>query len=153
MTRLSSILSDQRIVSELEVSSKKKLLETVSEIFANELQLKKKSLFNLFFEREELSSTGLGNGFALPHSRIGGIDQAYGCLINLSTPINFDSVDNHPIDLVFALIVPEESTEEHLKLLASIAKMFSVDSICNEIRQSKDSQSILEIIQMNEQKG
>lgn len=151
MIFLSSILSEQRSIAELDISSKKRLIGTIAEIFASELNLNKKTLFNLFFDREQLSSTGIGNGFALPHARTIGIDQAYGCLLKLSTPISFDAIDNQPIDLVFALVVPEEATDEHLQILASIAKMFSNETICNELRLANDSKSMLSIIKTNEQ--
>ncbi len=151
MILLSSILSEQRIASELDVSSKKNLISTIAEIFASELTLNKKTLFNLFFDREQLSSTGIGNGFALPHARTSGIDKAYGCLLKLKTPISFDAIDNKPIDLVFALVVPEEATDEHLQILASIAQMFSNERTCNAIRLAENSKDILSIIQQNEQ--
>lgn len=151
MILLSSLLSEQRIVSGLNVSSKKKLLTNIAELYANELNINKKTLFNLFFEREQLSSTGIGNGFALPHARSAGIDQAYGCLFKLSTPISFDAIDNKPIDLVFALVVPEEATDEHLKILASIAQMFSNQDTCQQLRQCESSNDMLNIIKTNEQ--
>ena len=151
MILLSSILSDQRIISELDASSKKALITHIAELFSDELSLDKKTLFNVFFEREQLSSTGLGNGFALPHARTSGINQAYGCLLKLSTPIDFDAIDNNPIDLVFALVVPEDANDEHLKILASIAQMFSNEATCSELRQAKDSIHMLDILKRNEQ--
>ena len=151
MILLSSILSEQRIVSELDVSSKKKLISTIAELFSAELDINKKTLFNLFFEREQLSSTGIGNGFALPHARTSGIDQAYGCLLKLSSPISFDAIDNKPIDLVFALVVPEDATDEHLKILASIAQMFSNEATCHDLRLADSVNSMLNIIKHNEQ--
>jgi len=151
MILLSSILSEQRTASELDVSSKKKLITTIAELFAAKLDINKKALFNLFLEREQLSSTGIGNGFALPHARTAGIDQAYGCLLKLSAPISFDAIDNIPIDLVFALVVPEEATDEHLKILASIAQMFSDEATCNAIRLADSAHSMLEIVKQQEQ--
>ncbi len=151
MILLSSILSENRIISGLEISSKKKLIQSISDLFASELNLDTKALFNLFFEREQLSSTGIGNGFALPHARTSGIDHAYGCLLSLTPAIEFDAIDNQPIDLVFAIIVPEQATDEHLQILASIAKMFSEPENCNKIRQAKDNLAMLKIIQINEQ--
>jgi len=150
MILLSSILSEQRTVCGLDVSSKKKLIETIARLFANELDVEKKNLFNLFFEREQLSSTGLGNGFALPHARVAGINQAYGCLLNLSTPVAFDAIDNKPIDLVFALVVPEEATDDHLKILASIAQMFSNEDTCQKLRQADSADDMLKLILLNE---
>ncbi len=146
MILLSSILSEQRTASELDVSSKKNLISTIADIFASDLSLNKKNLFNLFFDREQLSSTGIGNGFALPHARAPGIDQAYGCLLQLKTPVDFDAIDNQPIDLVFALIVPEEATDEHLQILASIAQLFSNESTCNQLRLANNPDNLLRIV-------
>jgi len=151
MILLSSILSEQRTASELDVSSKKKLITTIAELFAAELDINKKTLFNLFFEREQLSSTGIGNGFALPHARTAGIDQAYACLLKLNSPISFDAIDNIPIDLVFALVVPENATDEHLQILASIAQMFSNEATCNEIRHADSAIHMLDIVKQKEQ--
>lgn len=153
MILLSSILSEQRTVCRLDISSKKNLISAISNLFANEFNIDKKSLFSLFFEREQLSSTGIGNGFALPHARIAGIVQAYGCCMSLSNPISFDAIDNKPIDLVFALVVPEEATDEHLKILASIAQMFSKEETCNNMRQAESSADMFSIINVNEQAG
>ncbi|MBL7005352.1 MAG: PTS sugar transporter subunit IIA [Gammaproteobacteria bacterium] len=139
MILLSSILTEQRIISNLEISSKKKLLEYISSLFSDELQTDKKQLFNAFFDREQLSSTGIGQGIALPHARISGIDKAYGCLLKLSNPIAFDAIDNQPIDLVFSLIVPEHATNDHLNILASIARFLSEKDVCNELRIANDS--------------
>jgi len=151
MILLSSILSEQRIASKSDVSSKKNLIATIAGIFSAELGINKKKLFNLFFEREQLSSTGIGNGFALPHARTSGIDQAYGCLLKLNKPISFDAIDNQPIDLVFALVVPEDATDEHLKVLASIAQMFSNEVTCQDLRLADSASSMLSIIKQNEQ--
>lgn len=151
MISLSSILSEQRIIADLDISSKKKLIDRIAQQFSSEFDLDKKALFTVFFEREQLSSTGIGNGFALPHARTSGIDNAYGCLLKLTTPISFDAIDNQPIDLAFAIIVPEEATDEHLKILASIAQVFSNEVTCNAIRNSNDVTTIMNIIKNNEQ--
>lgn len=150
MILLSSILSEQRIVSDVDLGSKKKLLEHASQLFSNDLNINSKALFSAFFEREQLSSTGIGNGFALPHARISGISSAYCSLIKLPTAIEFEAIDNQNVDLICSLIVPEEATQDHLEILASIAKLFSDETTCQAIRVAPNSDAILQIIQQQE---
>lgn len=152
MILLSSLLSETRTASDISVSSKKNLLETIASLFAEELNLNSKALFKLLFEREQLSSTGMGKGFALPHARTEGITQAYGCLLHLVEPVQFDAIDNQPIDLVFAVIVPTEANSEHLNILASIAKTFSDPTTCKALRAAKDSLDMLSIIEQKQVK-
>jgi PTS system nitrogen regulatory IIA component len=96
--------------------------------------------------RERLGSTGLGNGIAIPHGRLKNGQQTIAAFMQLSTSIDYDSVDNAPVDLLFALIVPENSTEEHLNTLATLAEMFSNTETLNKLRQSSSSEEMYTIL-------
>ena len=104
-------------------------------------------VFDKLLERERLGSTGLGQGIALPHARIAGVDHACGALIQLQTGVDFDAIDGQPVDLVFGLMVPEEATQEHLQLLAKLASLFSNDAFCSGLRSVQDKHAVLKLLQ------
>jgi len=103
-------------------------------------------IFNKLIERERLGSTGLGHGVALPHGRLGNNDSAVGAFIKLNTPVDFDSTDGKPTDLIFALLVPLEHTEEHLQILASLAGMFSDSDFCKQLRECNSSEDLFNLL-------
>jgi len=101
-------------------------------------------IFELLTEREKLGSTSMGHGVALPHARTKLTDTAIAAFLKLDKGIDFDSPDQQATDLVFALLVPEHYTDEHLKILAYLASLFSDENFCNAIRNVNNSQSIYE---------
>lgn len=147
---ISALLSPQRIFLDTEITSKKKLLELIASTVAEQTSASQSTLFNGLLERERLGSTGLGHGFAVPHARLADLDNTLGCFFRLSTPVNFESPDNRPVDLVFAIVIPEEATEEHLMILASLARVFSRVEVCDAIREAKSGDEITGIIESAE---
>jgi len=98
-------------------------------------------------ERERLGSTGLGHGIALPHARMAHVQRAVGAFIRLREGVGFDAIDDRPVDLAFALLVPQEATEEHLQLLARLATLFNDERFCDQLRQAQNAGQLLESIQ------
>ncbi len=145
---ISELLTTDRIVCSCAVSSKKRALEAISSLLAEvtEAELSETDIFDGLLARERLGSTGLGHGVAIPHGRFKDITEALGVFIKFDNAVDFDAIDSEPVDLVFALMVPEESTEEHLQLLASLAEMFSDASIRDRLRQSTSSAEIENIM-------
>ncbi|MFW2422709.1 MAG: PTS sugar transporter subunit IIA [Porticoccaceae bacterium] len=112
--------------AKLDGRSKKTTIERLSGVFSEQLpEIDGDTLFSNFISRERLGSTGFGNGVAIPHCRLSGLRKIHAALITLSEPVEFDAVDDQPIDILFALIVPEEKNEEHLKTLSAIAALLS----------------------------
>jgi PTS system nitrogen regulatory IIA component len=148
---ISALLSPQRIFLDVEVSSKKKLLELIANIVADQAQLKESSIYSNLLNRERLGSTGLGHGFAVPHARVENLEQTIGCLFRLKEPVNFEAPDNQPVDLVFTIIIPQEATEEHLMILSSLAKLFSQSDLRNAIHHATSKDEIAQIILSAEQ--
>ena len=99
-------------------------------------------IFNNLVSRERLGSTGIGQGIAIPHCRLEGLDRVIGVLMTLEESIDFDAIDNQPVDLIFALIVPKEATSEHLELLSQLAEKFNERSFCDRLRQSEDASTL-----------
>lgn len=144
---ISQLLSAERVVCNVAVSSKKRALEAVSNLLAEApgADLSEIEIFDGLIAREKLGSTGLGHGVAIPHGRFENVTEAAAVFIKFEQGVDFDAIDAAPVDLVFALMVPQESTEEHLQLLASLAEMFSDASVRERLRQCSSSAEILEV--------
>ncbi len=143
---ISALLSPQRIFLDTEASSKKKLLELIANIAADQTQLPESTIYNNLLNRERLGSTGLGQGFAVPHARLADLQQTLACFFRLREPVNFEAPDDRPVDLVFTIIVPEEATEEHLMILSSLARLFSDAELCSAVREADSREEITRII-------
>jgi PTS system nitrogen regulatory IIA component len=140
----------ERIRCHVKCSSKKRVLEQLGDLLVSstEHQLTQDAIFDKLLERERLGTTALGYGIALPHARMAGVTEAKGAFIQMSEGIDFGAVDRQPVDLTFALLVPEEATEEHLQLLAKLAAMFSNSELCESLRNAETSDDLLSLIEV-----
>lgn len=148
---ISDLLSPERIRFDVHSSSKKRLLELISrELARNSEDLSAREIFESLCARERLGSTGLGKGVAIPHGRVKGSDTVQASFIRLKKPLPFDAVDGEPVDLLFAMAVPEQCNEDHLKLLARIAELFSDPDLLNKLRQADDPGHLLQLLSSTE---
>ncbi len=123
--KFSNLIKIDQIQLNLSASSKKKALEAISQIITdNYPEYNTNKVFETLIERERLGSTGIGHGVALPHGRMAECTDAVGVFISLSEGIDYDAIDREPVKLIFALLIPEHSTEEHLQVLARLAEFF-----------------------------
>jgi PTS system nitrogen regulatory IIA component len=137
-----------RIGSSLEIGSKKRLLEVLAELLAtDDPTLNQETVFEHLLERERLGSTGLGHGIALPHARMKDVTEAVGAFAQLRQGVSFDAIDDEPVDLAFALLVPESANEMHLQLLSQLASMFSDPQLRQDLRNGSSAEKILELLQ------
>jgi len=143
---ISQILSPEATFCSLKLSSKKKILEKVSEVMAESIDCSSQDIFESLFARERLGTTALGNGIAIPHGRVSACNEATAVFILLETPIDYDAADNVPVDIVFAIMVPEKADAEHLKYLAGIAKVLSEPTLISQIRHAHCGDALFEII-------
>jgi len=120
------------------LSSKKRLFERSAELLSAELGLRGQAIYQALLDREKLGSTAIGEGVAIPHCRVAECTVAAGCLITLREPLEYGSPDGSKVDIVFVLLVPEEATEEHLNLLAGLARSFSHDNVRSGIRRAEN---------------
>lgn len=141
---LTRLISIDRIACNPDIRSKKRALEKLSTLLASASDQTSANIFDKLIERERLGSTGLGQGIALPHGRLGQGDDIIAAFIKLPEAIAFDSADGQPVDLLFALLVPEEKNNDHLQTLAAIAKFFQDKSNQQLMRDSNSSEEILE---------
>jgi PTS system nitrogen regulatory IIA component len=146
MHLLSQILTPDRTVCHGHGPSKKRLFETIAKLVcANQPALRYDDILDHLIAREKLGSTGLGQGIAIPHCRVGNCTQPIGALLSLATPIPFDAPDEQPVDLLFLLLVPEEARQQHLDILANIAHLFSQHRFCRQLRAARDSSTLYQI--------
>ena len=145
--KINDVLTHATTQSGLSWSSKKRVLENLSSLISDYLggdEEQTDSLFHSFVAREKLGSTAIGDGVAIPHCRAPGFKRIYGCLITLKTPVDFDAFDDKPVDLVFALIVPEEKNDEHLATLARVAALMQKDESRQKLRECTTNQDLYE---------
>lgn len=144
---ISDILHPERTLCDVNAGSKKASLEIIASLIANDdPTLSQVDIFTSLLAREKLGSTGLGNGIALPHGRSKGSKSTLGAFIRLSSPIDYDAIDGAPVDLMFGLLVPEESTQEHLDILAKLAEKFSNKDILEILRQESSRDIIYKLL-------
>ena len=136
-------LDDSHISINDDSKSKKSILEKASLILSNTSGIDKDILFNKLYEREKLGSTSVGNGVALPHARIEGIDIPFVSIVILENAINFDNIDDLDVDIVLCLIVPHDQSNNHLELLASLSEVLDQLSIRRTLRKSRNSEQII----------
>ncbi|MGD8484925.1 MAG: PTS IIA-like nitrogen regulatory protein PtsN [Thioalkalispiraceae bacterium] len=145
--QLSDLLDDNSIACQVGAQSKKRALQELSEIIANkEDSISSVEVFDSLLNRERLGGTGVGHGAAIPHGRLKNCDKTTGAFIQLAEPVDFDAPDDQPVDLLFALIVPEESTDEHLQVLALLASMFNDEKLRNQLRHAKSSEAMRKLL-------
>ena len=132
---IADLLSVERTRCGATATSKKRALELLGELLMQDRDTDAmRGVFEGLTLRERLGSTGLGRGVALPHSRSPELDQPRAALLRLAEPIAFDAVDGQPVDLLFALLVPEHSNDEHLRILSRLAEMFRDEALCSRLR-------------------
>ena len=143
---LGNLISRDGILPLLKAKSKKQVLEELS-LQASELTgLDKRDVFDTLLQRERLGSTGVGHGIAIPHGKISGLKQIIGLFARLDDPIDFDAIDDLPVDLVFVLLAPESAGADHLKALARISRLLREPASIEKLRTSKDKMSIYSIL-------
>jgi len=143
---LSSILVPSAVRVTGSVSSKKRLFLDLGEIAAGSLNLPQEATVDALLERENLGPTGVGNGVALPHARLEGLDNVAGAFLRLEKPLNFESADRQPVDLVFALFAPKNAGVDHLKALALVSRTMRDPSICIKLRANTDPAALHAIL-------
>ena len=145
MMNENGLLNEDAILPALKVNSKKQLLQELA-AKAHELTgMNEREIFNVILQRERLGSTGVGNGIALPHGMITELNEIIGIFSRLSEPVDFESNDDQPVDLVFLLLAPESAGSDHLKSLSRIARIFRDDKTLSRLRGTDDKTALFAI--------
>lgn len=144
---IETILTPGRIAARADVTSKKGVLELLAELIAKDTaSITQAEIFDSLCARERLGSTGLGHGVAIPHGRLKGSQETLGAFVQLQKGVDYDAVDQQPVDLLFALLVPEESTNEHLQILARLAEMFSDSERLRKLRRAYSQDALFKLL-------
>lgn len=139
---IAEILTQDRVIPSLRVTDKAQLLNELARRAAALLQIPQARIFEAIDAREKLGSTGLGEGFALPHARIEGLDRFFGLFARLVRPIAYDAVDGNPVDLVFLLLIPSDTAVNHVSILAAIARRIRDQGLARAIRKAANATAL-----------
>ncbi|WP_086929952.1 PTS sugar transporter subunit IIA [Agarilytica rhodophyticola] len=144
---IKSILSTKRTVAKIEGGSKKRVIETLAQNFANDIEgFDVDELYQSLINREKLGTTGIGDGIAIPHCRFNTGGHTYGACMTLASPIDFDAVDGKPVDIIFAMLVPENAESSHLESLASLAQLLQDADFVSTIRSVSSDDALFDAI-------
>mmetsp|Transcript_1227 Transcript_1227/g.2423 ORF Transcript_1227/g.2423 Transcript_1227/m.2423 type:complete len:155 (-) Transcript_1227:373-837(-) len=147
---LSALLTPEAVKVVGDVSSKKRLMQSISEIAETMVNVPAHRIFEALQERESLGPTGVGQGIALPHARLSEINKIMGVFLRLERPIDFDAADRQPVDLVFVLLAPLETGVDHLKALALVARTLRNQALCTKLRANNDPLALYSLLTESE---
>ncbi|HKH80303.1 MAG TPA: PTS sugar transporter subunit IIA [Methylovirgula sp.] len=139
---IAELLTQDRVIPSLRVSDKAQLLQELARRTAALLNIPQKTILDALEAREKLGSTGLGQGFALPHARIEGLDRFFGLFARLARPIAYDAVDENPVDLVFLLLIPAEPGSDHMSILAAISRRIRDQELARRLRKGENAEAL-----------
>lgn len=143
---INDLISPEAIIPALRVTSKKQALQEISKRAAELIRLPERSIFEVLVERERLGTTGVGHGIAIPHGKLANIDKLYALFARLETPIDFDSIDEQPVDLICVLLAPETAGADHLKALARVSRLLRDQATCDKLRGSESADAIYALL-------
>jgi PTS system nitrogen regulatory IIA component len=143
---LNDLLSVEGVVPALKVASKKQAIQELSERAAALTGLPEREIFDTLLQRERLGSTGVGHGVAIPHGKLVRLDRLFGLFARLEQPIDFEALDEEPVDLVFVLLAPEGAGADHLKALARIARVLRDPATATKLRAATDPSALYALL-------
>ena len=143
---IANLLTPESIIARLRATSKKQALQELAKRAAEITGQPEKAIFATLMRRERLGTTGVGNGIAIPHGKLATIDCLYGLFARLETPIDFDAIDERPVDLIFLLLAPESSGADHLKALARVSRLLRDKTACEKLRGTDDPEALYALL-------
>ncbi len=147
--KIADILAPDAVLHNVKAKSKKQLLDALATLAAKKTGLDAVAVLDALIERERLGTTGIGLGVALPHTRLSKLKKIF-CGFATSEPVDFDSVDNKPVDLAFVLLVPEEAGADHLKALARISRLLRNEETVNALRKATSAKELYQLVIEND---
>ncbi len=143
---IADLITPAAVVARLRATGKKHLLQEISRRAADLIGLHERQIFDVLLERERLGSTGVGNGIAIPHGKLPGLSRLQGLFVRLETPVDFDAVDEQPVDLVFLLLAPEAAGADHLKALARVSRLLRDRHVCEKLRGAENPDALYALL-------
>jgi len=143
---IADLIRPHAVVPNLRVTSKKQALQELARRLAEQIGLPERRIFEVLIERERLGTTGVGNGIAIPHGKLGELGGLQALFARLETPVDFDAIDEQPVDLICVLLAPESAGADHLKALARVSRLLRDRQVCEKLRGSESADAIYAIL-------
>ncbi|HIC80302.1 MAG TPA: PTS IIA-like nitrogen regulatory protein PtsN [Kiloniellaceae bacterium] len=143
---LSDLIDPESVVASLRVTSKKQALQELAKKAAELTGQPERAVFEVLIERERLGTTGVGHGIGIPHGKLPELERLYGLFARLENPIDFDAIDEQPVDLIFVLLAPETAGADHLKALARVSRLFRDRAVCDKLRGTDNADAIYALL-------
>ncbi len=143
---LADLLAQDAVLPALKANSKKQLLQELAEKAAAVTGLPEREIFDVILQRERLGSTGVGNGIAIPHGKLARLDKLVGVFAHVDGAVDFEALDDQPVDLVFLLLAPEGAGADHLKALSRIARVLRDGEVVEKLRASTSASAIYTLL-------
>jgi len=143
---LAEIISTRGVFANLRVSSKKQALQELAKRAADITGEPERSIFEVLLERERLGTTGVGNGIAIPHGKLASLSRLYALFAKLEHPIDFDAIDEQPVDLICLLLAPQTAGADHLKALAQVSRLLRDRQVCEKLRGANSPEAIYALL-------
>src|SRR6201997_3465151 len=145
---LTDLVVPNAVIPALKVNGKKQALQELAAKAATLTGQSEREILEILLQREKLGSTGVGNGVAIPHGKLAKLNKLFGLFARLERPVDFEALDNQPVDLVFLLLAPEGAGADHLKALARIARLLRDPAITHKLRGSHDAETLYAVLAM-----
>ncbi|MEK9723504.1 MAG: PTS IIA-like nitrogen regulatory protein PtsN [Rhodospirillaceae bacterium] len=143
---IADLISSDVVVANLKATSKKQVLQELSRRAADATGLHERAIFDVLMERERLGTTGVGNGIAIPHGKLPDLEKLHGLFARLEQPVDFQAIDERPVDLIFLLLAPESAGADHLKALAKVSRVLRNNGTCEKLRGTDTSEALFAIL-------
>lgn len=143
---IADLLTPDNVIANLKVTSKKQALQELAKRANEFYELNERKVFDVLQEREKLGTTGIGNGIAIPHGKLPDLDRLYGMFARLEKPIDFEAIDERPVDLIFLLLAPESAGADHLKALARVSRLLRDKSVCDKLRATDSAEALYSLL-------
>ncbi len=143
---LLTIVGPDGLIPRLRATSKKQALQQMAALIAPRLGQEERIVFDVLMERERLGSTGVGNGIAIPHGKLKGVERMHGLLALCERPIGFDAVDDQPVDIIFLLMAPENAGAEHLRALAQVSRLLRDTCVVEKLHQAESADDMRRVL-------
>lgn len=144
------LITPSAILPNLKAGSKKQALQELARKASELTGQHERAIFDVLLERERLGTTGVGHGIAIPHGKLSSLDRVHGVFARLERPIDFDAIDEQPVDLIFLLLAPEQAGADHLKALARVSRLLRDQSMCEKLRGAQSGDAIYALLAQQE---
>ena len=144
------LITPASIIASLRAGNKKQALQELARKAAELTGQHERMIFDVLLERERLGTTGVGQGIAIPHGKLASLDRVYGIFARLERPIDFDAIDERPVDLMFLLLAPEQAGADHLKALARVSRLLRDNTMCEKLRGSTSADALYALLTQTE---